>query len=381
MRPLLPSLIMVAYVYFSFVRNLPWHPFVKRLITLLLLAIGLKYVFYVLASDLHSVPDVPRWVLQSMEVGYTTVLLLFVLLVIRDATSWLWRRIQSVEHVQRRPFSRTAVGGALAGLALCVAIWGTGEATRVPEVRTHEIVIPNLPAALDGLVIVQLSDIHIGPLLDKGWLRAVVEKTNEQSPDIVVITGDLIDGYLHALASSVAPLADLRAKYGVYGVTGNHEYYFNAPEWLPVFAQLGIRMLANEHHTLTIKGATVVMAGVNDVTSPDFDPQAASEQALRGAPETVRILLRHRGDRSLNTVQLQLSGHTHGGLVFFMRPLVALLNGGCVGGLYTLPQGEQQGPGQLYVSPGTGVGNSFACRIGVPSEISRLVLRAAVQAE
>lgn len=379
MRPLLPSLIMIAYVYFSLVRDLPWHPLVKRLTVLLLLAVGLKYVFYVFASGTYSVPDLPRWLLQSMEAAYATLLVLFVLLVIRDAMTLLLRRIRPAGQAWHMPFSRTAVGGALAALALCVALWGTWEATRVPDVRTQEIAIPNLPFALDGLVIVQLSDTHIGPLLNEQWLRAVVEKANAQKPDIIVITGDIIDGALHALTQSVAPLADLRATFGVYGVTGNHEYYFNAPEWLPVFARLGIRMLNNEHHTLTMNGATLVMAGVNDSASPDYGAAADIEQAFRGAPEAVRILLRHRGDRSIDTVQLQLSGHTHGGVMFFMQPLVALLNGGCVSGLYTRQQGEQQA--HLYVSPGTGVGNGFACRIGVPSEISRLVLRAAVRAE
>lgn len=363
---------MIAYVYFSLVRDLPCRPVFRRLITLLLVIVGMKYVFYVLESEIYSVPDVPRWALQSMEASYAAVLLLFVLLVIRDAVTLLLRYILPMSKARRLPFSRNTVGGSLAVLALCLAVWGTWQATRVPDVRTQEIVIPDLPAELDGLVVVQLSDTHIGPLLDERWLRAVVDRTNAQNPDIVVITGDIIDGSRDALEQSVAPLADLRAKYGVYGVTGNHEYYFNTPEWLPVFARLGIRMLANEHHTLTVNGVALVIAGVNDSAAADFGGKAQdSDLALKGAPEAVRILLRHRPDQSMDNVQLQLSGHTHGGVMLFMQPLVALLNGGFVSGLYTYAHG------QIYVSPGTGVGNGFACRIGVLSEITRLVLRSA----
>lgn len=373
MRPLLPSLIMIAYVYFSLVRGLPWHPLYKRLAALLLFVVGSKYIFYVLASDAFSVPDMPSWLLQGMEAAYAAVLLLFVLLVIRDVVALLLRYLRPAGRAWHMPFSRNTVGGGLAALALCLAVWGTWEATRVPNVRTQEIFIPGLPAALEGFVIVQLSDTHIGPLQDASWPGAVVEKANAQHPDIVVITGDIIDGSRAVLEHRVAPLAELRAKYGVYGVTGNHEYYFNVPEWLPVFARLGIRMLANEHQTLNVNGADLVIAGVNDTTASDHgDAAPDSGRALKGAPETVRILLRHRPDASMNNAHLQLSGHTHGGVMLFMQPLVALLNGGFVSGLYTLDHG------QIYISPGTGVGNGFACRIGVPAEITRLVLRAAL---
>lgn len=371
MRPLLPSLIMIAYVYFSLVRGLPWRPAFKRLATLLLLVGGLKYIFYVFASDSFPVPDVPSWLLQSMEVLYAAILLLFVLLVIRDVATLLLRYIRPAPSTRQSHFSRNAVGGGLVALALCLALWGTWEATRVPDVRTQEILIPDLPAALDGLVIVQLSDIHIGPLQGESWLGGVVDKTNAQHPDIVVITGDIVDGSLDVLEQRVAPLANLQAKFGVYGVTGNHEYYFNTPEWLPAFARLGIRMLANEHHTLTVNEATLVIAGVNDTSAPNFGGAAPdSGQALKDAPEAVRILLSHRADGTVNNAHLQLSGHTHGGMMLFMQPLVAVLNGGFVSGLYPFDHG------QIYVSPGTGVGNGFACRMGVPSEITRLVLRA-----
>ena len=105
-------------------------------------------------------------------------------------------------------------------------IYGTWQAIRVPDVRTIEITLPRLPVSLDGFSIVQLSDIHLGPFLKGAWLRDVVAKTNALSPDLVAVTGDMIDGSPDELKDDVAPLGDLQARYGVYGITGNHEYYF-----------------------------------------------------------------------------------------------------------------------------------------------------------
>ena len=190
----------------------------------------------------------------------------------------------------------------------------------------------------------------------------------------MALTGDLIDGTPDALKDDIEPLGELRARYGVFGVTGNHEYYFQVRNWLPVFEKLGVTMLHNEHKTLSVDGRTdLVIAGIPDPTGTRFGgPGPDAHKALYGAPDALRLLLAHRPDGASGNdhADIQLSGHTHGGLLFFLKWLLASFNGGLVQGLYDV-KGTT-----LYVSPGTGLWSGFSCRLGVPSEITRIVLRA-----
>jgi len=182
----------------------------------------------------------------------------------------------------------------------------------------------------------------------------------------------MIDGSPDALRDDITPLSELKARYGVYGVTGNHEYYFHVEQWLPVFEKLGIVMLRNEHRTLSVNGAELVIAGVPDLTAQQFGEVGPdSEKALEGAPDGTRVLLKHRPSRaSGNTrVDLQLSGHTHGGHLFFLKWLIASFNGGLIEGLFDMDGTK------LYVSPGTGLWPGFSIRLGVSSEITRINLR------
>jgi hypothetical protein len=230
-----------------------------------------------------------------------------------------------------------------------------------------------LPVSLDGFAIVQLTDIHLGSFLKGAWLRDVVAKTNDLSPDLVAVTGDMIDGSPDELKDDIAPLGNLQARYGVYGITGNHEYYFRVEQWLPVFAKLGITMLHNEHRILSVAGGSqLVIAGVPDQTAIHYGgagPDIA--KALAGAPDTIRVLMAHRPNGIAETINadLQLSGHTHGGNLFFLKWLISAFNGGLVNGLYEV------GGMKLYVSPGTGIWSGFSCRLGVPAEITHIILR------
>lgn len=374
MRLALPSLIIFAYVLASLVWTLPCRPLAKAAAAAALLAVSLKYVFYDKLFGSFIAPDMPPWLMLGMEALYAALVILFFLLIVKDLTAlilWFARFLGSTWHLPFSPVSR-AMGMVL--LALVLGAWGAWQAVRVPDVHTIAIRLPKIDQDLDGFSIVQLTDIHIGSLLDKRWLEQVVEKTNALNPDMVVITGDMVDGRVDSMEPELAPLAGLKARYGVFGITGNHEYYFNAGEWSQVFESMGITMLHNAHRALDFPGgAQLVLAGINDPAERRFGGQGPDvKKALSGTPgDAVKILLAHRpnGESAGSGADIQLSGHTHGGLMFFLKPLLALFNGGLVEGLY------QVNGTKVYVSPGTGLWAGFSCRLGVPSEITRIVLK------
>lgn len=217
-------------------------------------------------------------------------------------------------------------------LAFVVSLIGFVNARRIAEVREVDVPIAGLPYALHGFSIAQISDIHVGPTIKRGYLAAIVNKVNRLKPDMVAVTGDLVDGSVAQLRSHTEPLAELSARYGAFFVTGNHEYYSNAHEWIAEVKRLGLTVLMNEHVLLRHDHATMLVAGVPDYTAHHFDESHRSNPraALKGAPSqiAVKILLAHQPRTAEAAADagfdLQLSGHTHGGQFFpwnFFVPL------------------------------------------------------------
>ena len=203
---------------------------------------------------------------------------------------------------------------------MAVTLFGVLNARRTARVVERDIALRNLPAALEGFSIVQLSDIHVGPTIKQGYIDAIVKRVNGLSPDLIVITGDLVDGSVADLAEDIAPLAQLRARHGVYVVTGNHEYYSGADSWIAEFERLGMVVLLNRHVQIEHGGARLVLAGIADYSAELFRPSHRSDPiaAFAGAPNDMpRILLAHQPRSAKAALEsgcdLQLSGHTHGG--------------------------------------------------------------------
>ncbi len=263
----------------------------------------------------------------------------------------------------------------IGGIVVPALTWGFIVARGAPKIERVTVPIRGLGKAFDGLRIVQLTDVHIGDTLSGRFLERVVAQVNALKPDVVAITGDLIDGSVARLRSEVASLAKIEAKRGVFYVTGNHEYYHGAAAWVAEVARLGLTVLHNEHRVLREGNDALVIGGVPDVEGARFSPSHApnAATAFAGSPEGApRILLAHqprfaRQAKDLN-IQLMLSGHTHGGQIFPFMFFVRLQQPVIAGfrELFGVP---------TYTSRGTGYwGPPF--RIGPSSEITELTLKA-----
>jgi len=270
-------------------------------------------------------------------------------------------------------------------LVLLLATLGTYNGLKPPKVHEREVVLSSLPVELDGLRVAVLADLHASPVKGAWRTRRIVDDVLAAKPDLIVLPGDMVDGQVASNAANVAALADLRAPHGVWVAPGNHEYYSNYATWMAHFRQLGLGVLENETVKLVIAGRTLAVSGVGD---PAFYRNPEFVQGGGIAPDIPRVVGQARGSdfhlllahqpklareaAATGAVDLQISGHTHGGHIIGMdRWLVAPFNDGFVRGDYRV------GGMTLFVSAGVGQWDGFNARLGVPSSIDVLVLRSA----
>ncbi|MCP3098363.1 metallophosphoesterase [Myxococcus sp. K15C18031901] len=264
---------------------------------------------------------------------------------------------------------------AVLAVALPAVVYAFFTARGRATVERVTVPVEGLGEGLRGLKVVQISDVHVGPTLDGRWLRRVVEQVNALKPDIVAVTGDLVDGDVGTLRDEVRPLAELRGSLGVFYVTGNHEYYHGGPAWEAEVSRLGLTVLRNAHQVVERDGARLVVAGITDHDAGHIVPAHASrpDVALAGAPpEVPRVLLAHQPRSALRVaesgvrVDLQLSGHTHGGQVFPFMFFIKLQQP-VVRGLATVAGVR------VYTHRGTGYWGP-PLRLGPSPEIAELTL-------
>ena len=363
---LIPVLIVALLHVYIGVRLLPGLPvpmIVHSLAVLWLIASTLLMPAALMARRL-STPwaDQLSWV-GMMAMGFFSSLL--VLTIARDLF------LLVTLAIGRRPPGLTGYSalGAIA-LALAVTVIGFFQARGLAKVKEVDVPIANLPDALHGFTIAQISDIHVGPTIKRPYIDRIVDRVNSLAPDAIAITGDLVDGSVRELSAHTAPFARLSARHGAYVVTGNHEYYSGAEAWIAELRRLGLRVLMNEHVVVERGDASLVLGGVTDFTAGGFIESHRSDpvQALDGAPRdaAARVLLAHQPRTAPAAAaagfDLQLSGHTHGGQ-FWPWNLFVPMQQPYVHGL------NRHDNLWVYVSRGTGYWGPPK-RFGAPSEIT-----------
>jgi uncharacterized protein len=375
---------MHYYLWRRLVRDTALPPRVRRLVTVLaiLLAASVPVLLLFRRAPLRNFAfvQVTSWPTMTW---LGIVFISFFVLLVADVTRlvvWGVRRVAGARPMDpaRRRALRRLFGGtvaAVSGGAVTAAI-----ASALGRVRVKEVQVPlgRLPRALDGTKIVQITDVHIGPTIGRSFVEEVVAEVNALAPDVIAITGDLVDGSPAEIGDAVSAVAGLRARHGVYFVTGNHEYYAGVLPWMDELPRLGVRVLRNERVVIGDDKDSFDLAGIDDFGAGRHrnsnGHRADLPRALSGRdPARELVLLAHQPRAVHEAAQwgvgLQLSGHTHGGqiwpwtyFVYLEQPVVA--------GLAKIADTW------LYVSRGTGyLGPPM--RLFAPAEITKLILRAA----
>ncbi len=385
------SLVVVLghiYLYRRLFRDTAKHPGWRRagvgvMALLASLIISWRLLPRVLPQEVASVFTKLGW----LWMGAATYLLLAVLSLggVRKLMGWVKRRrVAEVAPVpapvdeERRQFLARASAGAALVATGGMASYGVWRAYTPPVVNEVAVRLPGLPKALDGFSILQLSDIHVGPLIQRRFMDALVSQCNALKGDLVCITGDLVDGSVEALGFAAGALRELRSRHGTYFVTGNHEYFSGDVAWTQALTSMGLTVLRNRHVRIGEPGASFDLVGVDDWAAARSGYPASRSYDLAAAtagrdPSRAAVLLAHRPsgwrEQALKAgMGLQLSGHTHGGQ-FFPFNLVVSAIWEHDAGLF------HEGEGHLYVSRGTGFWGP-PLRVAAPSEIVKVTLLA-----
>ena len=329
-----------------------------------LIIAGKFYVLRLFGGRTLFNPELPAWVLLPFTWLFAVQMFFTLWLIFMEAYYWiLGKRLGMVR-------SRWLISG-LVFSALLVS-YGMYEGMKTPEIVRKELKFRNLPAGLDGLTVAHLSDIHVDPFTGAEKVRKIVDLNNSLKPDLVVITGDFVDGRANVRSKDLQEIQRLESRFGVFGVPGNHEYYSGYNEWMKLIRSYGVRMLVNRHEMILPE---LALGGVSDPAAkkrggalPDV------EKAFMGtAPGTFKILLAHQPKLAPEAaeagVDLQLSGHTHGGMIRGLDLLVGVFNFGMYSGEYDF-NGTK-----VFISNGTGIWNGFPLRLGHRSEIVLITLK------
>ena len=320
-------------------------------------------------------------------IGYTGLgffSLTFLLFITKDIVTKSWSVISSffpsdikqqiTIDLEKRQFLQKSLSVGILTLVGPTTAYGYYSARKGPSIINQTIFLNDLPDAFENFTIAQISDLHVGPTIKKPYVEKVLNQISIINPDLIAITGDLIDGSIDYLKKDLEPLSEMIANYGTYFVTGNHEYYSGAEKWLDETDRMGFTNLVNEHDLISINNETITLAGVTDFRAHQIIPSHKSnpKNALRGSTDQkVKILLAHQPSSIFKANEagydFQISGHTHGGQFWPFTYPTKKANP-YLSGLH-----NHNGT-QIYVNSGTGYWGP-PLRLGVPSEITLFKLK------
>ncbi len=379
--------ILTCYVGWRVIQYLPLRRVWRWLILALYFIFSQNFLIYILLRNMGLAHYIPETAFFVFGVAQGACIFVALLSIAREIALLVWfsaGRIFFARPLRNASASRAAwlkgmrvFSVAICILAILLAGFAAYNAMRLPDVRKVSLAEENLPPALEGFNIAVLSDLHIGTGFEGEWLEHVVQKTNALQADLIVIVGDMLDGDAAQMRADLAPLEGLRARYGVFVVTGNHEYYGNFENWLAhMRASSALCLLLNNGQILDVNGAKLGLGGAGDEVAEALglggEPNLAAAYAPIASAD-YKILLWHRPRQAARAAaegfDLQVSGHTHGGQFFPGNIFVRVANG-YSSGLY---QVENM---QLYVSPGSGLWGRIPLRLGTAPEITLLKLTA-----
>jgi len=368
------------YIWRKLFRNTGLPKYLKKLSLYILITLLLFFIFaQILSRVLPFNYSIPFLWLAYLWIGI--MLLIFICLVFIDVIrfivfifSKIFISSNSEIDLERRQFISQITASGVSITVAAVSGISVFNYLSKPIVKKLNISLNGLPSTFNGFKIVQISDLHVGQLMTQATLQKVVQQVNDLNPDLIAITGDLVDGSIDKLSSEITPIKDFSAPHGVFFVTGNHEYYSGAEKWIEEIRSLGITVLENENVKIKINNDSFTLAGVNDHEASRFGNKHAADfkKALSQSNNNNVVLLAHQPIAAKEiadyNVDLVLSGHTHGGQIWPIHYLV-YLNQHFVKGLHRYKKT------QIYVNQGTGCWGP-PMRLGTQNEITEITLMA-----
>jgi len=359
--------LLNAYVYKRLFKRLHFN--IQNASFYFLTAIFILEIFFVIEMAFHPLVESPAlYYTLSLAVAITVVLFFVTLLYDLIHTA--------AQHVpfdqERRRFMKITFDVTMLILAFSYLLKGITGVIKKPAINRVDVYIKDF--GFDELVIVQLSDMHIGNTIGRSFVQECVDRVNALKPDIVVITGDLLDRKIADGKEALSPLRELQTKYGTYFILGNHEYYHGAQGIADYMAQLNIKALLNESVLIKEGKRSFNLVGVNDIQSIRFGTMMIDTfKAFENVDKTVPTILLSHQPKSIDHVtdkdfDLMISGHTHGGQIFPFGFLV-MMDQPFLSGLHDINATKQ-----IFVSRGTGYWGP-PVRVFAPSEISHLTIR------
>ena len=344
-----------------------------------LLAVSKSYIYHIVGGNTYD-PEIPYNLSFVFDIARTTMLFLMLLVLVRFVLNCLYRIVKLSWSVSLLPTFSLFHAQLMLLVSFACACYGTSCAYGMPEIKPYEFTIERLDPRLDGMRLVVMSDIHVSSPTDVNLIYKMVHKVNSLEPDLILLPGDLMDGSVEQRRPITNILFELKAKYGTFISSGNHEYYSGYQEWRDYFEKGGFISLDNKVVELLDNQGKPLMnlGGITDPRAARFNLPMPDPQGVIKAldPQSPSIILSHRPQyapdfAASKQVDLVVSGHTHGGLVVGLDRLVANANGGFVSGLYQL------GNTKLVVCNGTMLWMGMPLRLGVPSQILLITLRSA----